>query len=450
MVVRMGSQSAPVPEYRSSSTNVIREVVFRIFCQTRPGQEVRIVGSIDRLGNWDASRGFRLHTSSDEYPYWRSIPTLFVAPTKNSNVEFKIVIVNSNGEIEWEDIDNRVYDFGAGTCDTVLLHATFGVVGLREIPQQLRPDKNSLVRRQSESLLCRHNSITSTSFALLRNAEQDQPGIYQHRDSRTFDARTCQSGHWGNVGATGRQLTRSESSDLLMSTPENASVMLVMNSAANWIDVVGNFTNPPWKVNVPMYQDPTNPRNFWLELDKAFPDLKPGSYEFKFLVDSARWEYSPFFPTTSGSSSAMNNILHIDYRLVERIKRFQAQAPAPKLPNPSMMADTPKPSPPRSVSTAERLFESGYPTSPSRLPPPRASEDIQNLRRHQSATNLWPEAITSGLYTGDVPLLAADLPAVHSSKGLRLKIGYHMIPKDSSGTHQFTFHSSQYDKCHLG
>lgn len=444
MVVRMGSQVYPFSVDRGAAANSIKEVVFRIFCQTRPGQEVRIVGSVDRLGSWDAARGFRLHTSSDEYPYWRSIPTLFVAPVKQGHVEFKIVIVNSTGEVEWEDTENRVYNFAQGACDTVLLHATFGVAGIREIPQRLRPDKTNLVRRQSESLLCRHNSISSTSFALLRNVEQDYQGIHPHRDSRTFDARTCQSGHWGNVGATGRQLTRSESSDLLMCSPENASVMLVMNSAANWIDVVGNFTNPPWKVNVPMYQDPTNPRNFWLELDKEFPDLKPGSYEFKFLVDSTRWEYSPFFPTTN-STATMNNILHIDYRLVERIKRFQALPAGPKIINAGMSMDPPKPSPPRSVSTAERLFETGYPTSPSRLPPPRASEDIQNLRRHQSATTLWPEAITPGLYTGDVPLLAADLPAVHSSKGLRFKVGAHMIPKDSSGT--FSRHISTQMYC---
>ncbi|MFJ6019230.1 carbohydrate-binding module family 20 domain-containing protein [Nocardiopsis alba] len=70
--------------------------------ETRPGQEVHVVGSTPELGSWEPANGVRLSTDADTYPEWRG--NVDIAP----DAEWKLVRVDTDGTADWEPGDNRV------------------------------------------------------------------------------------------------------------------------------------------------------------------------------------------------------------------------------------------------------------------------------------------------------------------------------------------------------
>ncbi|RWA12494.1 hypothetical protein EKO27_g2602 [Xylaria grammica] len=82
-------------------------VTFNEIVTTAVGQTVKIVGSIPELGSWTASSAIALDASqyTSANHLWRA--TINIAPGKA--VEYKYIIVASNGAVTWESDPNRSF-----------------------------------------------------------------------------------------------------------------------------------------------------------------------------------------------------------------------------------------------------------------------------------------------------------------------------------------------------
>lgn len=54
------------------------DIFLRIYFQTFPSQEIRILGNIPELGSWNISNSFPMNTDSQMYPYWLNLKPLKV------------------------------------------------------------------------------------------------------------------------------------------------------------------------------------------------------------------------------------------------------------------------------------------------------------------------------------------------------------------------------------
>eukprot|EP00928_Gymnodinium_smaydae_P085082 TRINITY_DN683_c2_g1_i2.p1 TRINITY_DN683_c2_g1~~TRINITY_DN683_c2_g1_i2.p1 ORF type:complete len:740 (+),score=121.02 TRINITY_DN683_c2_g1_i2:609-2828(+) len=99
------SQRAAV---RSASFSLIPEVrveaeitiIFEVRCSTKPGEELRVVGSPDVLGAWSPSASkVVLSTTSSEYPVWISQPQNLML---TDGLEFKFVVCRDGIPVRWE------------------------------------------------------------------------------------------------------------------------------------------------------------------------------------------------------------------------------------------------------------------------------------------------------------------------------------------------------------
>merc|ERR1719159_1322414 len=86
----------------------------------------------------------------------------------------------------------------------------------------------------------------------------------------------------------------------------------------NFVEVRGSFTDPPWKISLPLYFCKDNDV-WWVLLEEYVQELKPGTHEFKFVIDGDRWLVHPVMPRVRDASGAENNILRIDYRVRRQI-----------------------------------------------------------------------------------------------------------------------------------
>ena len=70
---------------------------------TEMGDTVVLLGDCVTLGLWQAPN--HLSTSAESFPLWKSqdIPVSI----KNDKIEFKFAVLKANGELLWEDCENR-------------------------------------------------------------------------------------------------------------------------------------------------------------------------------------------------------------------------------------------------------------------------------------------------------------------------------------------------------
>lgn len=79
--------------------------MFRAVCDnTNPGDRFVITGNTPELGNWNPHNGLELKTKDGMFPNW--LENTFIKA--GSNVEYKFVIIRSNGFVEWESGANRI------------------------------------------------------------------------------------------------------------------------------------------------------------------------------------------------------------------------------------------------------------------------------------------------------------------------------------------------------
>ena len=74
---------------------------FQVECkQTRPGEEVYIIGNSSELGNWKVNHSIKLKTNSNLFPIWESNP---ISINSKSQLEYKYIIKDSSNNVKWEN-----------------------------------------------------------------------------------------------------------------------------------------------------------------------------------------------------------------------------------------------------------------------------------------------------------------------------------------------------------
>ncbi|KAI1189028.1 family 15 glycosyl hydrolase [Nemania serpens] len=89
-------------------------VAFTVRKVTNLGQTVKIVGNVDKLGNWDTSKAIALSASSytSSNPIWTG--TVSLSP--GQAIQYKYIVANSDNSVVWEADPNR--SFSAPLCAT--------------------------------------------------------------------------------------------------------------------------------------------------------------------------------------------------------------------------------------------------------------------------------------------------------------------------------------------
>ena len=80
-------------------------VQFQVECkETKPGEEVYIVGNANEIGNWNVNNSQKLSTDSNRFPVWESNPITFQSKTQ---LEYKYIIKNKSNNVKWENFDGN-------------------------------------------------------------------------------------------------------------------------------------------------------------------------------------------------------------------------------------------------------------------------------------------------------------------------------------------------------
>jgi len=85
----------------------IEFIEFEMKYNTRPGEDLGVIGSIDELGVWDQGKALKLNWNNGNI--WKN--KISYNSNKNNNFEYKFIFI-SNGRVkQWEDGNNRKISF---------------------------------------------------------------------------------------------------------------------------------------------------------------------------------------------------------------------------------------------------------------------------------------------------------------------------------------------------
>ena len=81
-------------------------IIFKVKYETYLGQEVRLVGSIEELGQWDPNKSILMSTNKETYPYW--ISTKEITGPLGMGFLYKYLIYDHHlKKFIWENEDNQ-------------------------------------------------------------------------------------------------------------------------------------------------------------------------------------------------------------------------------------------------------------------------------------------------------------------------------------------------------
>ncbi|KAI3323679.1 carbohydrate-binding module family 20 protein [Xylariaceae sp. AK1471] len=98
-------------------------ITFNVLKTTTFGQTVKIVGSVDKLGVWDTSKATTL--SASQYTSSNPVWTVTIALTPGQAIQYKYIVVNTDGSIVWEADPNHSYTIPTGCTATATKSDTF-------------------------------------------------------------------------------------------------------------------------------------------------------------------------------------------------------------------------------------------------------------------------------------------------------------------------------------
>ena len=83
------------------------DIIFKVKYETQTGQEIRVLGGIEELGNWEPEKGLRMTTTKETYPIWSTIKEI-TCPV-DTEINYKYIAFNINTkEFIWEsNMSNR-------------------------------------------------------------------------------------------------------------------------------------------------------------------------------------------------------------------------------------------------------------------------------------------------------------------------------------------------------
>lgn len=90
------------------------QIIFHISAQTNYGENIYIVGNIPELGNWNPDHCTEAMLNPN-YPEW----FLPVSVPANTEIEFKFIKKDAQGNVTWESGANRVITSSADSCGVV-------------------------------------------------------------------------------------------------------------------------------------------------------------------------------------------------------------------------------------------------------------------------------------------------------------------------------------------
>ena len=104
------STTATTTACQPTSTNVA--VTFKVLATTQWGQNIKVVGSIPGIGNWNTGSAIALSASeySSSNPLWKVTINLPAGTT----FQYKFIRVESNGAVTWEKDPNRSFTVPSG------------------------------------------------------------------------------------------------------------------------------------------------------------------------------------------------------------------------------------------------------------------------------------------------------------------------------------------------
>ena len=79
-------------------------VQFKYISNINESDQVKIVGGIDSLGNWDINKSEKLFYDEKEY-IWKSRDDILLP--QNTNIEYKYVIFKNKDSFLWEELPNN-------------------------------------------------------------------------------------------------------------------------------------------------------------------------------------------------------------------------------------------------------------------------------------------------------------------------------------------------------
>lgn len=462
------------------------EAIFQVRCSTPFGAEVRVVGSSEALGRWDPTRGFRLDTGAKLYPTWRSRSTSLL----EDGVEYKYVVTVPGQEVRWETGPNRrlAVSRHEGDSEAVLFQHAFDDVALeRRVCLRPFPDRRAF----SHLRKARHGH---SSLGLCARGAGGWSGCWHEEpaggrsvlEDLGIDLPYSTDSSSGISGMTRASSTDSVSfleSEEDPARPQRQTLLVWSQSASpsggvSSIDIYGSFTQPPWSVPLTLHLCPET-GVWWISIEEALPQLQPGTYELKFLLNDHVWMVNPALPVSRNPDGMENNKLRIDYRLLTRIERKASSlgASSPKASSrpatvvfaegveqsregvleavmePSSRSSSnsvfgeeakkkgrssPTPLARRAVSTAERLHRAGSDDGTFRIAGkrtcslPHLQGGMQSPHEVACLYDLVGSTDGGTLYDSDVALLL-ELPDVKRQSGLLLVGGAFYKPKGGAG-----------------
>ena len=75
--------------------------------KTNWGDKLYVVGNDTAFGGWNPKKGIELHTTEETYPMWKS--KVYECSNKSvlATLEYKYVVIDTQGNVYWEDGENR-------------------------------------------------------------------------------------------------------------------------------------------------------------------------------------------------------------------------------------------------------------------------------------------------------------------------------------------------------
>ncbi|KAJ2901455.1 glycoside hydrolase family 15 protein [Zalerion maritima] len=123
MVPGGGDETITTTAPEPTTTSCYVSTTFDVLIETVWGETIKVVGSIDALGNWDTGSAIPLSASdyTDSNPLW----SLTMSMTPSTSFEFKYIKVAEDGSVTWEADPNRSYTLPSDCGDTATISGSW-------------------------------------------------------------------------------------------------------------------------------------------------------------------------------------------------------------------------------------------------------------------------------------------------------------------------------------
>mmetsp|Transcript_19360 Transcript_19360/g.46606 ORF Transcript_19360/g.46606 Transcript_19360/m.46606 type:complete len:769 (+) Transcript_19360:64-2370(+) len=301
-------------------------VLFEVRCDTDFGEEVRVVGSHDRLGNWISLKGCRCQTDNGSFPVWRS-PALLLS---GDRVEYKYVRVRTDGSekiVTWDSGPNRVVNveeaLRGAPVDGLLFLDTWGMPQFhRMVPTRvLRYDDHSETVHRAGKLF-RSNSVSEMETKWRTTGGYGGRAEPHQSDGRCSAMHHITRNGGGVPKGTWPRLPERQILNSTRGKSHTQCIVTIHAAQAQSVDLTGTFTGgSAWKQRWPLFKCPES-GVFWIAMQEVLGHVARGTYYFKFVALNKDWSETSLLSDSlpKSTQAPITNVLFLDFKLLERIE----------------------------------------------------------------------------------------------------------------------------------